>query len=229
LPKRLDTLSWGQTFELDLIMEDCLMPTPIPQPVRRAIFARSKKGASVGALVAEFGISERTVRHLVQRFDERGESGLVPDYANCATKTMTDNDAVRKKALQIREQHPGWGGGLIRVVLQKDLDACPSERTLQRWFRQAGLTPAPAGRRPASDDMRACRPHEVVQMDAAEHIRLRTGEQVSWLRWADECSGAVLKTVVFPPGALEPGRTHGGATSLAHGIFPVGNAVVVPN
>lgn len=205
------------------------MPTPVPHPVRRAIFARSKKGASVGALAEEFDLSERTVRHLVQRFEQRGEAGLVPDYARCATKTAADNDAVRKKALQMREQHPSWGGGLIRVLLQEDLGACPCERTLQRWFRQAGLTPASAGRRPSGDDTRACRPYEVVQMDAAERIRLASGEEVSWLRLADECSGAVLKTVIFPPGALEPGRTRGRATRVAPGIFRARDALVVPN
>src|SRR4029077_2057694 len=32
-----------------------------------------------------------------------------------------------------------------------------------------------------------------------EHIRIQTGEEVSWLRLTDECSGAVLWTAVFPP------------------------------
>jgi hypothetical protein len=42
-------------------------------------------------------------------------------------------------------------------------------------------------------------------MDAAERMRLASGAQVSWLRIADECSGAVLQTRIFPPGVLEPG------------------------
>jgi hypothetical protein len=36
-------------------------------------------------------------------------------------------------------------------------------------------------------------------MDAAELIELRAGSLVCWLRIADECSGAVLWTTVFPP------------------------------
>ena len=37
-------------------------------------------------------------------------------------------------------------------------------------------------------------------MDAAELVKLRTGLLVSWLRIVDECSGAVLRTAVFPLG-----------------------------
>jgi len=204
------------------------MPAPVPLPVRQAMFQRSRKGASVASLANRFELSERTVRHLVRRFDERGQSGLVPDYTRCATKSAANDSAVRHKALQMRAQHPHWGGGLIRVLLQQELGACPSARTLQRWFRQAALTPAPAGRRPARDETRARQPHEVWQMDAAERMRLASGEQLSWLRLADECSGAVLQTTIFPPGVLEPGGTHSRATGLAPGFFPLGTARVFP-
>jgi hypothetical protein len=39
--------------------------------------------------------------------------------------------------------------GLVRVMLHRDYPAAPipAERTLQRWFRRAGLIPAPSGRR----------------------------------------------------------------------------------
>ena len=181
------------------------MPAPIPAPIRQTIFQRSRKGASVATLAEELELSERTVRHLVRRFDERGQSGLVPDYIRCATKSTAPDSAVRQKALQMRAQHPDWGGGLMGVLLREELGTCPCERTLQRWFRRAALTPAPAGRRPARDQTRARQPHEVWQMDAAERVRLASGEPVSWLRIADECSGAVLQTRIFPPGVLEPG------------------------
>jgi transposase-like protein len=54
------------------------MPAPIPAPVRRALFQRSRKGATVATVAEEFELSERTVRHLVRRFDERGSSGWPP-------------------------------------------------------------------------------------------------------------------------------------------------------
>jgi transposase len=200
------------------------MPAPIPVPVRQMIFQRWQKGASVPKLAKELDLCERTVRHLVRRFAARGQTGLSPDYERCATKTAATSKSLFHKAVQMRQQHPTWGAGLIRVLLQEELGACQSERTLQRWFRRVALLPAPTGRRPANDDYRARRPHEVWQMDAAERILLGNGERVSWLRLVDECSGAVVQTTIFPPKLLEPGGAHGGPTDVAPGFFQVGTA-----
>jgi transposase len=110
------------------------MPAPIPVPVRQLIFQRWKKGESVPRLAEQLDLCERTVRHLVRRFAKRGQTAVVPDYERCATKKVTSNDAMVDKAVRMRQQHPRWGAGLIRVFLQEELGNCPSERTLQRWF-----------------------------------------------------------------------------------------------
>ena len=205
------------------------MPAPIPVPVRQMILRRLERGASVVNLAEELELSERTVRHLVRRLVERGPSGVNPDYARCATKTAVENSTVHANAVQLRKQHPSWGAGLIRVLLKGDGGACPSERTLQRWFRDAELSPAPVGRRKSSNEARARRPHQVCQMDAAEQILLASGQRVSWLRFADECSGAVLKTAIFPPTILGPGRSHRRATNDSRVFFHVGIAECVPS
>jgi len=205
------------------------MPSPIPVPVRQVIFQRWQQGASVPKLAEELDLCERTVRHLVQRFAGRGQAGVNPDYARCATKALATDSSLFHKAVHMRQQHPTWGAGLICVLLQEELGACRSERTLQRWFRRTALSPAPPGRRPASDAYRARRAHEVWQMDAAERILLANGERVSWLRLVDECSGAVVQTTIFPPRALEPGGTDGGPTGVAPGFFQVGTARAVPS
>jgi transposase len=205
-----------------------LMPAPIPIPVRQAIFQRWQKGESVASLAKDFQLCERTVRHLVRRFVERGQSGVIPDYARCATKTAPTDGATFQKVVQMRQQHPTWGAGLIRVFLRQELEVSPSERTLQRWLQRAALSPAPPGRRPTRDEHRARRPHQVWQMDAAEQIRLASDQWASWLRLVDECSGAVLQTTVFPPAVLELGGTRSRATGVARGFFPMGAARGVP-
>ncbi len=205
------------------------MPSPIPMPVRQTILKRWQKGESVASLAEELQISVRTVRHLVRRFAQRGQNGLEPDYDRCKTKKIpTDSDEFQK-ATEMRKQHPMWGGGLIRVVLQEQgEDACPSARTLQRWFRRSTLSPAPPGRRPDSDDRRAHHPHDVWQMDAVDQLRLASGQQVSWLRLVDECSGVVLQTTIFPPAFLEPGPTSSRPGYAAPGFFAVGTAQTFP-
>ena len=192
------------------------MPAPISVPVRQAILARWKKGESLASIAEALQLSSRTVRHLVRRFAERDKDGLQLDYDRCATKKLATDDAIFQEAVSMRQQHPTWGGGLIRVLLQEqDNDACPSERTLQRWFQQSSAPPAPPGRRPASDDKRARHPHDVWQMDAVDQLNLASGQKVSWLRVVDEYSGAVLQTTIFPPRLLGLDRTDDGAGGFA--------------
>jgi hypothetical protein len=74
---------------------------------------------------------------------------------------------------------------------------------------------------------RAAVPHAVWQIDASEYIALATGQRVSWLRVIDECSGAVLQTVVFPLSlvAVDTGIEYPRAT--ASDVYAVGNAASV--
>ena len=204
------------------------MPAPIPTPVRNKILERWRKGESVASLAEQLEISARTVRNLVRRFAQRGPEAVAPDYADCATKKLPADSSVFQKALEMRRLHPTWGAGLIRVLLEEAKVDAPSERTLQRWFRRHELTPAPVGRRPVASTHRAVHPHDVWQMDAVDQLRLGSGQKVSWLRLVDECSGAVLDTVIFPPRLLEFGRTQTRARHVAPGFFPVGTACAPP-
>lgn len=205
------------------------MPAPIPMPVRQVIFKRWRKGESVVVLAKELNLSVRTVQYLIRRFIARGQNGLETDYARCGTHKLPTDSNSFQKAIAMRQQHPGWGGGLIRVVLKEQgIDSCPSVRTLQRWFRRSLLAPAPPGRRPASDDRRAHAPHDVWQMDAVDQLPLASGQQVSWLRVVDECSGAVLQTTIFPPAFLEFGQARGRPRDVTLGFFAVGKASTVP-
>ena len=209
-------------------MEDDLMPASIPVPVRQTTLHRWQNGDSVAQLAEELQLSERTVRHLVRRFAQRGEEALAPDYARCGTKKIPGESVPFQKAVAMRQQHPRWGGGLIHGMLQEADEPCPSVRTLQRWFQNRKLSPAPPGRRPAREKQRARCPHETWQMDAVDQLRLASGERVSWLRLVDECSGAVLKTVIFPPGLLGLGAARHGASDAAPGFFAVGKAATLP-
>ena len=180
------------------------MPRSIPVPVRLALLRGFKKGDSVSVLAARFNLSSRTVRHLIQKLQD--QSDLSPAYQRCGQPESTPT-ALIAEGMRLRQQHGSWGAGLIRVLLQEEhpQEEVPCVRTLQRWLLRLRADPAPPGRKPANESQRARRPHDIWQMDAAEQKRLKTGQQISWLRIADECSGAVLKTVVFPPRELESG------------------------
>lgn len=199
------------------------MPAPTAAPVRQAIVRRYQRGQHPGVIAQALGLPERTVRHLLYRIRHLGEAGLAPAYRHGDQPATQSAQQLRHQAVALRRQHPTWGAGLIRVVLGRRRRAeLPTERTLQRWFRQAGLGPAPKGRRPTSPDTRASRPHDVWQIDAKELVRLGCGQFVSWLRIVDECSGAVLWTKVFPPGQMAESARGGRTGRTAPSFFPLG-------
>ena len=203
------------------------MPHPIPLPVRQVIVQRAEQGQSAGLIARFLGLVSRSVRQLLQRLRMQGNNALLTSYPGRAYPHPPQFRALVEEALKLRREHPTWGAGLVRVWLRRYYPAAsiPAERTLQRWFRRAGLIPAPSGRRAEpSSYHRAPQPHEVWQMDAADQVALRNGTLVCWLRIADECSGAVLETAVFPPGVLEHGGGQSGASRVTPGISPLGTA-----
>ena len=153
------------------------MPAPTPLPLRQAIVRCHQRGQAASDIAHALGLSERTVYHLLSRFCQLGESAIVPAYHHgdrCRTKVA---QRLRDEALRLRREHPTWGAGLICIFLARQFRRAdvPTERTLQRWFRQVGLGSAPKGRRPTSPDARARRPHDIWQIDAKELVRLRSG------------------------------------------------------
>jgi hypothetical protein len=203
------------------------MPAAIPTPIRRALWQRHAQGQSAAVIADALGLPLRTVRHLLRQFRSRGPGRLSPAYRGPAAAGR--HAALRPEAEQLRRHHPTWGAGLVRVYLRHrhPKRTLPTARTLQRWFRAAGLGPAPRGRQPAGDrgHGRATQAHAVWQIDAAERVRLRGGQQVCWLRVLDECSGAVLLTAVFPPrevGGHRPPRRAAGAAAGLRALGPPG-------
>lgn len=177
------------------------MPAPLPVPLRQRIWQQQQRGLPAAAIARRLGLPARTVRRLCARC-RGGAAAVGPTPPGRAAGTPS---AAVQQALLLHAQHPSWGAPYLRLQLhqqQPQLPDLPSARTLQRWFARQRQPPAPAGRKPASGRARARRPHEVWQMDAVDQLPLRTGQQVSWLRWVDEWTGAVLGTAVFPPGPL---------------------------
>ena len=206
------------------------MPRPIPVPIRQTMFRLWKQGCGTRQIVASLGLPCSTVRRLLRRFRLRDRDGISPDY-RYRSATFTAPSEMVQTAVQLRREHPTWGAGLIRVqlLLMAPGQPVPSERTLQRWFVRADLSPAPAGRPPRVDLDRATAPHETWQMDAKEHIQLQNHEEVSWLRLIDECSGAALWTAVFPPGNLGPGPGSSRAGAAPIGLRSLGVARPLPS
>jgi transposase len=191
------------------------MPAPVPIPVRKTMFKLFKRGLSTDAVAQRFGLPLRTVRRLAARFRERGEEGVRPSYVAKPVNPKAFAETVKESFVQLRREHPTWGSGYLRLRWSEahPRERLPSDRSIREWLAEAGCT-RPSRVRPPASKNRAAAVHDVWQMDAADQMTLGGGQGASWLRLVDEKSGAVLKTVVFPPtvlGARRRRRRQGGA------------------
>jgi transposase len=192
------------------------MPAAVSQSIRDALWIASQQGMSTAALSERFQLPGRTVRHLLQQ--GRATGGPIPPvaYHTVGPPDLDSASEIFRYVWRVKEQHPDWGARFLLGVLAKAFpnEHLPSERTLRRWLRRLKQPAAPAGRR--SERLpRAQAAHQRWQIDACDQMPLANQEQISWLRGVDECTGTVLGTLVFPPGAIRPGaaRTDPGAVS----------------
>ncbi len=139
-----------------------------PYPFRFAVrsFAAPRRAKMPPRLPAPCTCRPARCVSSLQRFGPDFDH-LGPAYRPGPGRPATQQPAY-DLAWALRQQHPTWGAGYIRVRLATLLPATklPSERALQRWFRQQQQPPAPPGRRPQTEAARASVPHGRWQMDA---------------------------------------------------------------
>jgi transposase len=188
------------------------MPQATPVPIRQKIVMRHEAGESLAQIASEMKLSYDTVRGIWRRYRDRGEKGLKPDYDQCGQKGPRAPKLVHRAAIWLKRAHPKWGATLIKLLIEDKWPTLPvpHERTLQRWFRAAGVNRRARRRLVGQNHARGKEVHEVWQMDAKEQIELADGSEVSWLTLSDEKSGAVIAGEVFFPGAVDEGETRGG-------------------
>jgi hypothetical protein len=184
--------------------------------LRERVLELRAQGETIKRIGEELSMPFSTVKKLCRRFRDMGPSGLQPSYSNCGTKTAGRLKGQKAEAVRQRELHPGWGAPRIQVELARGLPSPDGElasvRTMQRWYRSAGLyTPRRQGCGPAIG--RSTAPHNIWEVDAKENLALEDGSPACYLTIGDEKTGAWLEAVVFPPQEDKPSAARRGAES----------------
>ena len=179
------------------------MPGPIENQIREAIVRRHQNGETLRSISDELKLSYETVKHLWQHWLKTGH--IEPNYERAKIRGTRQYRAIYEQVIELKREHPRWGAQLIRMELEKAaLKPLPNVRTIQRWFREAGVNrSASVQQQRVKTVQRGQRVHEVWAVDAKEAIHLKDGSWASWLVISDEASGAVLTTQVFPPKELD--------------------------
>lgn len=186
------------------------MPAALSIRERQAIVEMREQGHRFRKIAEELKRDYETVRKIYHCYVRTGQ--LEPSYDKCRQQAIRSREAVYERAIELKQAHPKWGAGLIWVELAEDFAEAdlPSKRTLQRWFRRAGVQKPAPERRPRPFATRGKRAHEVWAIDAKEQVELADGTSVSWLTVTDEGSGAVLGAFLFPQQTLDTSRSDAG-------------------
>lgn len=192
------------------------MPAPIPNEIRRQIVNRHEAGAPLTRISEDLNLSYQTVRKIWTHWCQHGK--LTPNYEQARQKGTRKYSEVYADAIAMKRHHPKWGAQLIQLELKSQYpDAqLPAVRTLQTWFKQAGVNRSAKTKRDHSTVVkRGQTVHEVWAVDAKEQMKLRDGSYASWLTVTDEASGSVLTCETFSPQAMESSRCHSSPSQLA--------------
>ena len=164
------------------------MPQALSQVLRQEIWQQRGKGAEIGAIAEVLGISRRSVTRILAR----GVRGLKPSYDRCGRNGREYREGVRTAAVALKRAHPGWGAVVIQLELAQEFgktERLPGERTLQSWFRRAGVA-VRRERKPAETRPRGQWVHEaeagIVQRGARLLLPPIVARQIDRLQHAEE-------------------------------------------
>ena len=126
------------------------MPAATSLELRQDVVERHQKGETFRSMVDDLPIAYETARHIWQHWQKYGH--LEPNYGACAQAGIRYPQVVYERAIAMKQAHPRWGAMVIRIHLcdefaEKDV---PKIRTLQSWFRQAGVNRSPSVRQKKS-------------------------------------------------------------------------------
>ena len=195
------------------------MPAPIPIEIRRQIVDQYQAGLSLKEISDKLNLSYSTVRKIWSHW--RKHNKLTPNYEQAKQTGTHRYKEVYANAIDMKRQHPRWGAQLIRLELEKQYpDAeLPAVRTLQTWFKQAGVNRTAKVKRERSTYVnRGCEVHEVWAVDAKEQMKLLDGNYVCWLTVTDEASGSILNCDTFSPQVLDTNHSQPSSSEFTKGV-----------
>jgi transposase InsO family protein len=153
--------------------------------------------ANVALLAQRFGVSRKTAYKWIQRFAAGGTTAWADRSRKPQASPARTADAVEQLVLQLRAEHPAWGGRKLRARLlslgQADV---PAPSTLTAILRRHGRLDSPrAGQPRAWQRFEHPAPNDLGQMDFKGHFGLNDGARCHPLTVLDDHSRYALGLV----------------------------------
>ncbi len=137
----------------------------------------SSEGAVMRALCRHYGISPRTGYKWLDRFRREGAAGLAERSRRPRGSPSQTPPAVERAVLEVRDQHPAWGGRKIRRwLLDRGQPRPPSPSTVTAILRRHGqLDPHEGLKHRPYQRFEHPAPNALWQMDFKGHFPVEKG------------------------------------------------------
>lgn len=136
-----------------------------------------QEGSNFQALCQEYGISRKTGYKWLKRYRQDGESGLQDRSRRPQHSPGQTEAAMEARVLEVREQHPAWGGRKIRKIMENEGHSrVPSASTITAILqRHKRIDPEEAQKHKPYQRFERSQPNELWQMDFKGYFALSAG------------------------------------------------------
>lgn len=154
-------------------------------PFREASIVESRKefvmlarqrGANRRELCRRFGISPTTGYYWIERYDDRGEAGLIDLSRRPHRSPGKTPEEIESLVEQLRKTDPSWGAPKIKKILERDFGVKRSESTVHKILKRRNLISREASERAGAwQRFERAEPNELWQMDFKGHFATSEG------------------------------------------------------
>ena len=132
--------------------------------------------ANISELCRRFGVSRSNGYKWLGRYQAEGQAGLEERSRRPRHSPDQTSSELQRRVLDVRSQHPAWGGRKIRKVLEREGLEPPAASTITEILRRAGVLDGPHAGLPREwTRFEHPRPNDLWQMDFKGHFALAEG------------------------------------------------------
>lgn len=147
--------------------------------------------ANIAELCRRFSISRKTGYKWIHRFGQ-GDRGQLADQSRRPRRSpRRSSGAVEQAVIEVRQQHPAWGGRKIHQVLKgrPDVPRPPAPSTIGQILLRHGLIdPDESQKHRPLERFEHPRPNDLWQMDFKGHVAMEDGGRCHPLTVLDDHS-----------------------------------------